>query len=200
MLAEGGDTAVLRLMALAAVRAADALAAMLYDQVEVRDSRLYYGHCPVALSQRLRRAAPVVVAAQQALGITPLKVLVLVGTQQAGCMLDLLMGRHGHPHPAPGQIEIPIAMDPTRVDALREVANVATGACIAVLGRELGLTSVSPPVIAMESGVEALIGSVLPDAHALCAAACLATRTHQLAIDLWLSIAQRQSVGAASRI
>lgn len=190
-----------QLMVAAANRASDALGELLNDEIRIAHSQVYDGNWPEALSDRLKGRENLLTISQTAFGAEPMKVSLVIERKRVGCLLDLLMGRHGDSDllgfGAAGLDDA--RLDPTEIDALKETANIVTGSCVSVLGRELGLTGMSLPSLAPQSSLAERVYWLLPDAQSLCAQSLLKTRSHPLEMELMMSIVCPRNIGATAR-
>jgi len=180
-----------QLMALAADRASHALGRLLNEEVRVSCCRLYHGDWREALTESLQGRGALVTISQTAFGAEPVEVSLMIEESRTGCMLDLLMGRHG----ASLLLSVDQApqngarLDPFEIDALKETANIVTGSCIAVPGRDLGLTGSSLPTMGSEMLLTDRVRFFLPRVHSMCVKSRLKASHHALEVVLMMSIA-----------
>ncbi len=180
-----------QLMAATADRASYALGRLLNAEVRVSCCQLYHGDWREALTESLQGRGALVTISQTAFGAEPVVVSIVIEESRTRCMLDLLMGRHGAsllPFVDPVS-QNGARFDPLEIDALKETANIVTGNCIAVLGRELGLTGCSLPSMAAEMPLADTVCSLLPRVGSMCVKSRLKASAHALEVVLMISIA-----------
>jgi hypothetical protein len=200
MSGNGWDTTLEQLTLSAALSTSSVLSMMLNDGMQVADCRIYYASAREALLERLRRRYGLLAVSQTALGAEPVKVSLIVGKEHVGLLLDRLMGRPGGlRNTSAEEARCAGVLDATEIDALRETANIVTGACAAVFGRELGITSMSLPSFASQDMLDDIVGFLLPDREAVCTESHLKAATHALELDLLMSIARKCALKAIGR-
>ena len=188
-----------QLMAATADGASYALGRLLNAEVRVNCCQLYHGDWREALTESLQGRGALVTITQTAFGAEPVEVSLVIEESRTRRMLDLLMGRHGasllpsvDPVPQNGA-----RFDPFEIDALKETANIVTGSCIAVLGRDLGLTGCSLPSLAAGMPLADTVCSLLPRVSSMCVESRLNAGAHALEIALMMSIAGPADSAAA---
>ncbi len=178
-----------QLMAAAADGASYALSRLLNAEVRVSCCRLYHGDWREALTESLQVRGALVTITQTAFGAEPVEVSLVIEESRTRRMLDLLMGRHGASLLPSVDPQNGVRFDPFEIDALKETANIVTGSCIAVLGRDLGLTGCSLPSLVAGMPLADTVCSLLPRASSMCVNSWLEARAHALEIALMMSIA-----------
>ena len=191
-----------QLMAAAAERAAHALSRLVNEEVRVSCCELYHSDWRDALTESLQGRGALVTVSQTAFGAEPVEISLVIEQSRTRRMLDLLMGRHGAsllPLVDP-VLQNGARFDPFEIDALKETANIVTGSCIAVLGRDLGLTGCSMPSMAAEMPLADTVRSLLPRVSSMCVKARLKASAHALEIVLMISIAGPADFAAAGPV
>ncbi len=180
-----------RVMAAAAERACDALGRMLNAEVRLSHCLLYRGDGRAALMECLQGRGTLVTVSQTAFGAEPVEVSLLIEESRIRCLLDLLMGRHGAsllPSVDSDQHN-GARFDPLEIDALKETTNILTGTCIAVLGRDFGLSRFSMPSLGAEMALADRVRALLPRVHSMCVKSGLNACAHPLEIVLVTAVA-----------
>ncbi len=188
-----------QLMAATADGASYALGRLLNAEVRVSCCQLYHGDWREALTQSLQGRGALVTITQTVFGAEPVEVSLVIEESRTRRMLDLLMGRHGAsllPSVDP-VAQNGARFDSFEIDALKETAHIVTGSCMAVLGRDLGLTGCSLPSMAAEMPLAGTVCSLLPRASSMCVKSWLKASAHALEIALMMSIAGPAGSAAA---
>ena len=180
-----------RLMAAAADRASHALGRMLNAEVRVSHCLLYHGDGRQALMESLQGLGTLVTFNQTAFGAEAVEVSMLIEESRIRCLLDLLLGRHGAslPPSVDSDPQDGARFDPLEIDALKETANILTGTCIGVLGRDFGLSRFSMPSMGAEMPLADRVCALLPHAHSMCVKSGLRACAHPLEIVLVTAVA-----------
>ncbi len=177
-----------RLVAIATSRAAEALALLLCDEIQIKGLGVYYVHSRERLLTRLKLPRRLVAITQSIEGDKSARLSLALSHSSAHNLAALLVGRRTSPHRK---------LDCFELDALRETANVVAGSYLGLLGRPLGLAGAPSAPAVIEGTPQQMALSLLPQSRSLCVETHIMAPSRQVQMLLMTAV---QSTHGSRRV